>query len=465
VSTGDAPRRAGLLAVGWFLTATAALSLLASGIAVPRAYFGTIAVGPADPAAIVGSFSRAWVFGAVALGVLYASGLGLIALRGWARTLYLLAAPMTVAISAGLAGFSLQSVVLPALVYAGCFFILTRPSTSAALRQTGHRQRSWAEAFAASFGALLSTIAGGFLAVAAAVAAEAPLPVSMVAALWSLVLTTFAAVYLSRSPWHAIGVTLVAAGVWLVPVVIVVVRTAVSEQAYLEQSLDALGVQPDAGRVVFISRALATLPMATSILLVVGLPPLVLASWRRRVTLPPTVLAVGLLLVCSSLLVPRAMQSGGLLAASTTYPPPVSTSLDMPLLIPPPPPPPPPPPSDVRADTTIGPASTVAERPVPPPADVGVRVGGSIPAPRKLKDVPPVYPAIARAAGVEGVVILEITIGPDGTVVDAKVLRSIALLDSAAVDAVKQWEFTPTVIDGRAVPLIMTVTVDFRPGT
>jgi len=90
-----------------------------------------------------------------------------------------------------------------------------------------------------------------------------------------------------------------------------------------------------------------------------------------------------------------------------------------------------------------------------------VRVGGNIKAPQKVKDVKPTYPAIAQSARVQGIVIIEATIGPNGTVTDAKVLRSIPLLDAAAIDAVRQWVFTPTTLNGQAVPVIMTVTVNF----
>jgi periplasmic protein TonB len=95
-----------------------------------------------------------------------------------------------------------------------------------------------------------------------------------------------------------------------------------------------------------------------------------------------------------------------------------------------------------------------------PPAKP-VRVGGNIRAPQKVRHVPPTYPAIAQSARVQGVVIIEATIGPNGKVQDAKVLRSIPLLDQAALDAVKQWEFTPTLLNGVPVPVIMTVTVNF----
>ncbi|HVH28152.1 MAG TPA: energy transducer TonB, partial [Vicinamibacterales bacterium] len=98
------------------------------------------------------------------------------------------------------------------------------------------------------------------------------------------------------------------------------------------------------------------------------------------------------------------------------------------------------------------------DRPPPPPP---VRVGGQIKAPVRVKNVNPVYPPIAQSARVQGVVIIEATIGPDGRVTDTKVLRSIPLLDQAAVDAVRQWTYTPTLLNGVPVPVIMTVTVNF----
>ena len=67
-----------------------------------------------------------------------------------------------------------------------------------------------------------------------------------------------------------------------------------------------------------------------------------------------------------------------------------------------------------------------------------------------MKDVKPVYPAIAQSARVQGVVIIEATIGPDGTVQEAKVLRSIPLLDAAALDAVKQWAVHADAAERRA---------------
>jgi protein TonB len=99
--------------------------------------------------------------------------------------------------------------------------------------------------------------------------------------------------------------------------------------------------------------------------------------------------------------------------------------------------------------------------PPPPPPAQPVRVGGQIKEPKKVKDVRPIYPPIAQSARVQGVVIIEATIGVDGRVTNARVIRPVALLDQAALEAVKQWVFTPTMLNGQAVPVIMTVTVNF----
>jgi len=90
-----------------------------------------------------------------------------------------------------------------------------------------------------------------------------------------------------------------------------------------------------------------------------------------------------------------------------------------------------------------------------------VRVGGDIAEPRKVMDAKPAYPQAAMAAKVSGVVIVEVVIDGSGGVRDAKVLRSVPMLDQAALDAVKQWRFTPTLLNGAPVDVIMTVTVSF----
>lgn len=96
------------------------------------------------------------------------------------------------------------------------------------------------------------------------------------------------------------------------------------------------------------------------------------------------------------------------------------------------------------------------------PGSAPVRVGSNIRQPAKIADAAAVLPEIARQAGVRGVVVLEITIGTDGAVKDARVLRSIPQLDQAALDTVRQWRYEPTLVNGTPVPVIMTVTVNFQ---
>lgn len=106
------------------------------------------------------------------------------------------------------------------------------------------------------------------------------------------------------------------------------------------------------------------------------------------------------------------------------------------------------------------PTATAAPAPPPdPPAPI--RLHSGMTAPRKTVEVAPAYPAIARAAHVQGVVILEAVLDATGGVESVRVLRSIPLLDQAAVDAVRQWRFTPALLNGQAVAVVMTVTVNF----
>ena len=105
----------------------------------------------------------------------------------------------------------------------------------------------------------------------------------------------------------------------------------------------------------------------------------------------------------------------------------------------------------------------VLDDPDPPAADSTepVRVGSGVRPPTKVQDVPPVYPPEARTARVQGVVILEATISTTGEVSDVEILRSVPLLDEAAVAAVRQWRYEPTLVDGVAVPILMTITMNF----
>lgn len=182
-----------------------------------------------------------------------------------------------------------------------------------------------------------------------------------------------------------------------------------------------------------------------------------------------------------------------------------------PMVVPPPPPPPPPParavaprtvpaPRTVSEDRFTAPVEVPAELPVadgldlgieggvpggvvggvpggvvggvvgglpdgaasapPPPAPV--RVGGHIKEPMKTRHVDPVYPKVAMAASVQGIVIIEAVIDATGRVAETRILRGVPVLDDAALDAVRQWVYTPTLLDGVPTPVKMVITVTFR---
>jgi protein TonB len=115
-------------------------------------------------------------------------------------------------------------------------------------------------------------------------------------------------------------------------------------------------------------------------------------------------------------------------------------------------------------DVTVhfaGPRVTQGVDPDSPLAVGALRVGGNISPPKKIQDVRPAYPPEAQAAGVQGVVIMEARIEGDGSVSQARVLRSIPGLDEAALDAVRHWRFTPTLLNGVPTPVVMVVTIQF----
>ncbi len=91
-----------------------------------------------------------------------------------------------------------------------------------------------------------------------------------------------------------------------------------------------------------------------------------------------------------------------------------------------------------------------------------VRQAGEIKPPRLVRQVPPIYPEIARQARVEGVVELECVTDIYGRVTRVTVVQSIPLLDQAAIDAVRQWVYEPMIICGRPRPVVFNVTVRFE---
>lgn len=107
--------------------------------------------------------------------------------------------------------------------------------------------------------------------------------------------------------------------------------------------------------------------------------------------------------------------------------------------------------------------------PPPPPAPVAqrgpVRIGGAIIAPTLIERVEPEYPQVAVSARVQGVVILEATVGRDGRVEDVRVLSSPPLLDRAAMHAVRQWRYSPLLLNEKPERFVLTVTVSFSLGT
>ena len=90
-----------------------------------------------------------------------------------------------------------------------------------------------------------------------------------------------------------------------------------------------------------------------------------------------------------------------------------------------------------------------------------VRVGGQIRPPIRIKEVAPAYPAVARSARVEGDVVIEATIDEEGKVADARVVKSVPLLDEAALEAVRQWQYRPSLLNGVPTPVVTTITVKF----
>ncbi|HET9467097.1 MAG TPA: TonB family protein [Vicinamibacterales bacterium] len=104
----------------------------------------------------------------------------------------------------------------------------------------------------------------------------------------------------------------------------------------------------------------------------------------------------------------------------------------------------------------------INEAPPPPPPPVKPkRVGGELQAPALIHRVEPEYPAMAVGAKVSGTVILEATVNEAGAVTDVTILRSILMLDQAAIKAVKQWRYAPLMLNGQPVPFILVVTLTF----
>jgi protein TonB len=109
----------------------------------------------------------------------------------------------------------------------------------------------------------------------------------------------------------------------------------------------------------------------------------------------------------------------------------------------------------------VGGAPVAVQIPEPPRPSGPIRLADLPVTPRKIGDVRPIYPEIARSARIEGTVILEAVLDTTGRVTQLRVIRSVPMLDQAAVDAVSKWRYTPSLYGGRPVSVLMTITVHF----
>jgi protein TonB len=99
--------------------------------------------------------------------------------------------------------------------------------------------------------------------------------------------------------------------------------------------------------------------------------------------------------------------------------------------------------------------------PPPPKLKEPLRVGGNVQTSKLIRKLDPVYPELAKRARVSGIVLLQVTVSETGQVQAVKLIRGHPLLNQSAIDAVRQWQYSPTLLNGEPVPVIATVTVNF----
>jgi periplasmic protein TonB len=114
---------------------------------------------------------------------------------------------------------------------------------------------------------------------------------------------------------------------------------------------------------------------------------------------------------------------------------------------------------------SIGSSSNAPTPPPPPkPARSRVKLGGQVAEARLTNRVQPIYPVLARQAGITGVVVLHAIIAKDGSVSQLEIVSGHPLLVQAALDAVRQWRYQPEVLNGDPVEVDTTITVNFQQG-
>ena len=114
-----------------------------------------------------------------------------------------------------------------------------------------------------------------------------------------------------------------------------------------------------------------------------------------------------------------------------------------------------------RTGGVIGSLKTEAPLPVLPTKKTPIRIGGDVQASRLVHRVEPDYPELAKRARVSGLVILQVVVSEEGLVEDVKIIRGHPLLNEAAVRAVRQWRYSPYLLNGDPIPVTATVTVNF----
>jgi protein TonB len=106
-----------------------------------------------------------------------------------------------------------------------------------------------------------------------------------------------------------------------------------------------------------------------------------------------------------------------------------------------------------------------APPPPPPPKPVkraAIKIGGNVQESKLIRKVDPIYPEIAKKARISGKLILSVTVDEEGNVTECSYVSGNMVLKEAAVNAVKQWKYSPTLLNGEPVPVIATVTVNFK---
>jgi periplasmic protein TonB len=117
----------------------------------------------------------------------------------------------------------------------------------------------------------------------------------------------------------------------------------------------------------------------------------------------------------------------------------------------------------------IGGVPSAAPPPPPPPVKVEekkaapqrIRVGGNVQAAMTIRAPKPAYPPLAKQARIQGVVRLNAIIGKDGSIQDLKAASGHPLLVPAALEAVKQWLYKPTLLNGEPVEVVTVIDVNF----